>query len=511
MKHKILICFLFLVQIFNIYGEPVNEPFTLVIFGGSGDLSARKLFPAIYNLETENQLHAPFAVIGLGRQEFKQDEFQQKIFEALTSFSRNKPSAESWDNFKKKVYYQPGDFTQNDVYENLKTFLAELSEKNDHSGNTLYYLATEPQYYGSIVEKLSEYQLVESDENHWSRVIVEKPFGYDYNSALELQQQLDKYLTCEQLFLIDHYLGKEGVQNLFTLRFENPLFEALWNNQHIDHVEITLAETLGIGTRAAFWEKTGTLRDVVQNHLMQVLAFVAMEPPTEGSTIHEEKIKALKAIRPIQDVDAAFVRGQYSSGSINGSAVPGYKEEVGVSSNSLAETFVAAKLFIDNPRWAEVPFYIRAGKRLAKQQAEIAITFKSETDQKNVLFIRIQPNASVHLKMLSKVPSLATLYQTVLFGYPLNSTSKSPPEAYEKLIFDSLHGDQTLFVHVEEALETWRLFAPVLEQWKNSNHMPHYEAGSWGPETGHVFENNESWTLLEEALNNSPYAKEGSS
>jgi glucose-6-phosphate 1-dehydrogenase len=472
-------------------------PCTIVIFGATGDLTARKLLPALHNLGYEGHLSEQTAIIGFARGQYTDETFRKKMGEAIAP-----SNIDYWNQFENKIFYNQADFEQDQGYENLQKLLLKIDQELGAEGNRLYYLATQPSQFSTIIKKLHEHQLLyDSDYENWSRVIIEKPFGHDLDSAMHLQEEITKYLDESQIYRMDHYLGKEGVQNLFTLRFESAFFEPLWNGEHIDNVQITLSEDIGIGTRASFWEETGSLRDVFQNHLMQLLAIVAMEPPSSLNPpdIHTEKIKVLNAIRsfPAKEMGECVIRGQYGPGEIRGISVPGYKQEQSVSTNSSAETFLAAKLFIDNPRWAGVPFYIRGGKRLPVQTTEIAITFKN---QSNVLFIRIQPNAGVFLKTLSKVPALDKEVKPVVFGYnPDRYFKKSSPEAYEKLFYDCIRGDSSLYVQGEEQLAAWRLLGPVLNDWKGNEEIPTYDAGSWGPSSVDQMlqENGHQWQLLE--------------
>lgn len=456
------------------------EPCAIVIFGATGDLTARKLLPALSNLAQGSHLSEHTAIIGFARGAHTDETFRKKMGAA----------------FENKIFYHQADFEQDQGYENLQKLLLKIDQEIGTQGNRLYYLATQPSQFATIIKKLHEHQLLyDSSNEKWSRVIIEKPFGHDLDSAMHLQEEITKYLDESQIYRMDHYLGKEGVQNLFTLRFESALFEPLWNSEHIDNVQITLSEEIGIGTRASFWEETGSLRDVFQNHLMQLLAIVAMEPPSSLSPhdIHTEKIKVLNAVRSFPTV----IRGQYGPGEIRGVNVPGYKQEKGVAENSSAETFIAAKFYIDNPRWEGVPFYIRGGKRLPVQTTEIAITFKNHS---NVLFIRIQPNAGVFLKTLSKVPALDKDTKPVVFGYhPDEYFKTSSPEAYEKLFYDCISGDSSLYVEGEEQLSAWRLLDPVLKGWKTDEEIPTYEAGTWGPPSVDQMlqKNGHQWQLLD--------------
>ncbi|WP_079989579.1 glucose-6-phosphate dehydrogenase [Candidatus Protochlamydia phocaeensis] len=488
-------------------------PCTIVIFGATGDLTARKLLPALYNLAYEGNLSEQTAIIGFARKEHTNQSFRKLMGEAVDQFSRAKPKEELfWQDFQERLFYHQADLEQDEGYANLQKLLQQIDKERGVPGNRLYYLATSPRYFTTIIKKIQEHGLLyEPDgQEKWSRIIFEKPFGTDLESAFQLQQNLLRYLDESQVYLIDHYLGKEGVQNLFTLRFESGLLEPMWNAEYIDHVQITLSEEIGIGSRAHFWEETGALRDIFQNHLMQLIAIVAMEPPRFlcSDHIHAEKIKLLNAIRPftLEEMEHSVIRGQYGPGIIRGENVPGYKQEADVSETSTAETFMAAKLFIDNPRWQGVPFYIRGGKRLAKQTTEIAIIFKKKASLKeqasNALFIRIQPNPGIFLRTLSKVPTLVKQVRAILFGYCPDAYFKArSPEAYEKLIYDCINGDNSLYTQAEEHLAAWRLLTPILDYWKSStdSEIPQYEAGSWGPPIVDRLLNQQGheWQLLE--------------
>lgn len=505
--------FLFLITFsyFNLFAETnisnqlANEPFVLIVFGATGDLSARKLFPAVYNLTYNGCITENFSLVGIGRRDEDREQFQQKVLQSLQNFSRNKPENGIWERLKDKFTYHKTDFRDDEGYESLKELLAEIDKKIGSQKNYIFYLATEPLYFPEIIQKLSEHQLIGQKSS--SKVIIEKPFGYDLDSALDLQKNILNYLAEEQIYLIDHYTGKEGVQNLSVLRFENPLLESIWNHGFIEQVQITLAESIGIGTRAAFWEKTGTLRDVVQNHVIQMLALIAMERPQTDSVadLHAEKVKVLNTIRPfnLEELGSSVIRGQYGAGFVNQETVKGYKEEVGVSKDSQSETYLATKLFIDNERWSGVPFYIRAGKRLEKQSTEIAIVFKksplSPEKESNVLHIKIQPNSSINFKIYSQSDFIEKKIDPITFGFKISANQKNVPEAYEKLIYDALLGDHTLFVQIDEILASWRLFTPVLKHWeKNVFSLPSYEAGSWGPEESqNLLEPGQEWLILD--------------
>lgn len=396
----------------------------MVVFGVTGDLTSRKILPAIDTLAANGALPEDFTLIGVARK--PEEEFRKQVSHPM-------------------VYVQ-GDFDEDQAYEKLANILNEIGEKS----NRIYFLATQPKYFSTIVEQLDKHQLIYApDENQWSRVLIEKPFGHDLESALALQEKISQHLDESQIYRIDHYLGKEGVQNLIDFRMKRDL-ESRWNRRYIEKVEITLSEEIGVGTRGKFWEETGMLRDVVQNHVMQLLSLVAMEV---GENIPAEKIKVLQAIRPIKTAK----RGQYSSGIINGSSVLGYREEAGVPKDSNVETFVSAKLFIDNPRWKGVPFTIQAGKRLPKQLTEIVVTFKSG----EILHMRIQPDPAIFFEGKPKMAFEAPRFS----------------EGYQKLIYDGIEGNQSSFVQKEEQIASWQLLTPILEMWENEKDIATYPAG----------------------------------
>jgi glucose-6-phosphate 1-dehydrogenase len=495
-----------------------QDPCILVIFGATGDLTARKLIPALYNLSLDNQLPPHFACVGFARREKTHQEFRDEMKIGIDRYSRNKPRDETfWSEFSEHLFYHTSEFSDDSQYQSLNAFLKELDIKFGTRGNRLFYLSTQPKFFPEVIEKLHTNQMIYDPDlvkEKWSRVIIEKPFGHDLESAKALQQEISKYLDENQIYRIDHYLGKETVQNLMVFRFSNPLFEAIWNNQHIDHVEITVAEEIGIGTRGRFFEEAGMLRDIVQNHMMQLLSLTAMEPPTsfQPSAIHNEKIKVLESLRPFpkDPIDRFIVRGQYGKGFIDGQEVKAYREEENVDPASMVETYVAMELFIDNWRWAGVPFYLRAGKRLPKKATEIAITFKEAPGflfqnrgkkvDPNVLVIRIQPNEGISLKMNCKVPGLSGPIQPVKMDFRYGSYFGSePPEAYERLISDCMSGDSTLFARIDEVLASWRLFNPILKRFSETEApFPNYQAGTWGPKTAEtlLLKNGRHWRLI---------------
>ncbi len=459
---RIILLFLVLKTSALVAAPSAAPPAAIVIFGATGDLTARKVLPAICRLAEEGKLSDNTIVIGVGRRDYTSSKFRELM---------------GGGAFAKNLYYHRLDFDKGEAYEELKAVLQQLEKEKGTTGNRLFYLATHSNSFAPIIEKLSEHGLIyDGSDKKWSRVVLEKPFGHDLQSAIELQSEISKHLDESQIYRIDHYLGKAAVQNLLAFRFKNTVFEPLWNKQHIDHVQITISEEIGIGTRAHFWEETGLLRDIFQNHMMQLLSIVAMEPPSSlgSEEVHAEKIKLLKAVRPFppKAIDRHVVRGQYGPGKLKGQTVAGYRQEKEVPEDSNVETFTAAKLFIDNERWRGVPFYLRSGKRLNVQNAEIVIYFKNSL---NKLLIGIQPQPGVFLKIAGNGED------PLFMGYQLDA--KSCPEAYEKLILDALVGDQSTFVGAEEQLVAWKIWDPVIEHWNSSmeRRISQYASGSQGP------------------------------
>ena len=510
---------------FNDFVNPLEDPSRtaktangciMVIFGATGDLTARKLVPALYNLDNEGQLPGHFACVGFARREKTHETFRQEMEEAVNKFSRTKPiDKKLWDSFSQQLFYHQSEFHEDEGYERLREYLQELDNQFDTRGNRVFYLSTQPSFFPLIIEKLHQHQLIYSPsvQDKWSRVIIEKPFGHDLHSASTLQHEISKYLDEKQIYRIDHYLGKETVQNLLVFRFGNPIFESVWNSKFIDNVQITVSEEIGIGSRAKFFEEAGLLRDIVQNHVMQLVSLVAMEPPLnfDADSIRNEKVKVVEAIRPFpKDLSRYVIRGQYGPGYVNGKEVKGYKQEDNVPQNSSVETFVAAKLYIDNWRWSGVPFYLRGGKRLPKRATEIAITFKEAPGflfnqaaplESNVLVIRIQPNEGISLKMSCKVPGVSRSIQPVKMDFQYGSYfGTTPPEAYERLICDCMSGDSTLFARIDEVLASWHIFSPVLNFWLNhpERDFPNYAAGTWGPIAAQelLLKDQRKWRLL---------------
>lgn len=482
-------------------GRKTPDPCVIVIFGATGDLTGRKLLPALYNLARDSQLPNHFACVGFARRDKTNEVFRHEMLEDINKYSRIKPvDDEIWQTFSEQIFYHKSEFHEDEGYETLRSLLEGLDSKFGTKGNRVFYLSTQPSHFPLIVQKLHEHRLIydfNTVQDKWSRVIIEKPFGHDLQSAIDLQKEITKYLDENQIYRIDHYLGKETVQNLLVFRFCNSIFESIWNNHYINHIQITVSEEQGIGTRGRFWEEAGMLRDIVQNHMMQLLSLVAMEPPStlKGDSIRNEKVKVVQAIRPIpMDRFSEFVvRGQYGPGFIDGKEVRGYRQEENVNPESNVETYAAMELFVDNWRWAGVPFYLRAGKRLPKRATEIAVIFKdapgylfNQPNQKKVannIVIRIQPDEGISLKMNCKVPGLNSPTQPVKMDFQYTSYfGSTPPEAYERLICDCMAGDNTLFARIDEVLASWKLMTPILERWASEKpEFPNYPAGTWGP------------------------------
>ena len=470
------------------------EPCALVIFGGTGDLAARKIVPALYNLALQRLLPAAFAVVGAARAPLTADGFREMLHADLVKFSRTKPIDEDvWRSFAEHVHYVT---TMDDAgYDHLRDTLADLDVHAGTNGNRLFYLATPPSAYGPIVDMLKEHRLT---ENVRARVVVEKPFGHDLASAISLSDKLHGIFAEDDIFRIDHYLGKETVQNILVLRFANGIFEPIWNRQYVDHVQITVAESIGIEERGAYYEQAGALRDIMQNHLLQLVAFVGMEPPVafDAKAVRDEKLKVLRAVRPIamEDIDTHVVRGQYGPGFIEGVPAHGYREEDGIANSSTTETFLAIRAYIDNWRWEGTPFYLRTGKRLPKRTTEIAIQFRAAPHQvfsreaaegmeQNALVLRIQPDEGISLKFGAKVPVQGIRIRSVNMDFVYGASFMvDAPDAYETLILDALRGDATLFTRQDEVEQQWRFVDPIAKAWADGQAaLSPYPSGTWGP------------------------------
>lgn len=477
----------------------------MVIFGASGDLTKRKLIPALYNLALEHLLPSGFSVIGFARTEMSHEDFRQKMRQAVDTFSRKRPVQPSaWESFAQGLHYFPADFRQPESYHRLGELLAALDRDRGTCCNRVFYLAVPPSSYSEIIRRIGAAGLAHG-EHGWTRIIIEKPFGRDLASAKELNREVHEVFDEEQVYRIDHYLGKETVQNIFVFRFANGIFEPIWNRRYIDHVQITVAETVGVEGRGGYYEEAGVVRDMIQNHMLQLLCLVAMEPPAsfDADAVRDEKTKVLRAIRPMaaDHVDRLAVRGQYGEGWVNGEAVRAYRSEPGVRPDSKTETYAAMKLLIDNWRWADVPFYLRSGKRLPKRVSEIAIQFKpaphrlfrqvdAEPLEPNLLAIRIQPDEGISLKFEIKLPgqSLRMRSVTMDFRYGM-SFGDEPPDAYERLLLDCMLGDSILFSRRDWVEAAWALVTPLLEAWKRAPapELSIYEAGTWGPKEADEF------------------------
>ena len=476
------------------------QPGTLVIFGGAGDLSARKLLPAVYNLQVDGVLPANFAVVGFARNELDDAAFRALARDGITRFSRRALDEEQWAQFSRRLFYVTGSFDDNQAYNELKWRVEKIEAEWSIPGNRVFYLAIPPSLIGTCVGKLGAAGFVNRpDQAAISRIIVEKPVGRDLESARAINATLAKTFDESQIFRIDHYLGKETVQNILVLRFANSILEPLWNAKYVDHVQLTVAEAEGVGIRAGYYEEAGALRDMVQNHILQVLAMIAMEPPwsLDAETIRDAKIELLRCLRPVRgaDVDKLVVRAQYASGVHHGDEVPGYRREDGVRRDSTTETYVALKVFIDNWRWAGVPFYIRTGKRLPKRASEAAVYFKpvpqilfnTNADaplEWNVLALRIQPDEGFSLRLSSKLPGPKVAIYPVKMDFHYDATfGESTPEAYERLLLDVMAGDATLFMRRDAVEASWSWVTAILEAWDatRARFVPEYSAGSWGP------------------------------
>ncbi len=473
------------------------DPCTLVIFGASGDLTHRKLIPALYNLAADGALPPAISVVGFARRDKTDEIFRAELEEATRKFSRQSLNDELWKSFASSVSYHRSAFDNFEGYQDLARKLDELDAASGTRGNRLFYLAVSPDQFEVILENLSKSGLNKVREGSWARVIVEKPFGTDLPSARALNDLVQIAFDESQTYRIDHYLGKETAQNIMVLRFANSIFEGMWNSRYIDHVQITASEPLGVEGRAGYYDKSGALRDMVQNHLLQLLCLTAMEPPAglDADSIRDEKVKVLRSLRPLtgDDVFKHVIRGQYGAGAINGKRVAAYRDELNVDPESTTETYVALEVNVDNWRWAGVPFFIRVGKRLPKSGTEIAIHFKSvppvlfkatgESIDDNVLVIRIQPDEGISLRMSAKMPGSSLRIEPVKMDFHYGTSfGKATPEAYERLLLDAMSGDPTLFARRDEVDEAWKFIDAIHAAWATrSNDLAHYSSGTWGP------------------------------
>lgn len=475
------------------------EPCVMVIFGATGDLTKRKLFPALYNLAKAKLLSPNFAIVGLARNELTTETFREQITADIKAFATTEVEPTIWDWFLQRIYYLGGNLQDPQSYQKLKELIQQADQQHGCQGNYFYYLATAPQFFGESVRQLGAAGLTKEEYGQWRRVIIEKPFGHDLDSAKALNAEIKQVLDEKQIYRIDHYLGKETVQNIMVFRFGNGIFEPIWNRRYIDHVQITATETVGVEKRGGYYDGSGALRDMVPNHLFQLVSLTAMEPPIsfDANAVRDEQAKILHAISPFthEEVLTDTVRGQYGEGVVDDQRLPGYRQEENVPANSTTETFVALKLMIDNWRWADVPFYLRTGKRMGKRVTEIAIQFKRapfvlfrdtaiERLRTNRLVIHIQPDEGISLRFGAKVPGPIMRMGAVEmdFNY-VDYFGSTPSTGYERLLYDSMVGDATLFQRADMVEAGWGVIEPVLDIWKAlpPRAFPNYAAGSWGP------------------------------
>jgi glucose-6-phosphate 1-dehydrogenase len=481
--------------------ERSPSPCAFVIFGASGDLTRRKLVPALYNLAVSRLAPPGMSVVGFAMTEQTTEQFREAMHADTAQFSRRKPLEEGvWSDFASRLHYLAGGFEDVKNFEKLRALLDQLDKESGARGNRIFYLAIPPSLFTMVIDNLAKAGLVAEagDAQRFTRIIVEKPFGRDLASGDALNADLHRVFHESQIFRIDHYLGKETVQNLMAFRFGNAIFEPLWNREHVDHIQVTVAEDIGVEGRGKFYEEAGTTRDIVQNHLLQLVMVSCMEPPVafEADAVRDEKVKVLKALKPIvgaEEAKALTVRGQYGPGNFAGQPVPGYRDEPNVSKTSNVETFVSMKLEVDNWRWAGVPIYVRAGKRLTKRVTDISVHFKhvpyamlSRTGpiEPDVLALRIQPDDGISLRFIAKVPGPAMTLRPVNMDFRYGTTfGGSSPEAYERLILDAMIGDPTLFARADEVSAAWKFITPIQQAWAKlpPPSFPNYDAGTWGP------------------------------
>ena len=483
-------------------GKRDVQPCSIIIFGASGDLTARKLVPALYHLFVEGQLPDPFRVVGFARREKTDESFREEMKEGLTKFSRTKTLDKTkWAEFAANISYCRGDFGETEAYKGLYEHLGSFEDERLQK-NLLMYLASSPSQFGMIAENCHIAGLLgREDKDFWQRLVVEKPFGHDLDSARELNDVLTKYAHEKQIYRIDHYLGKETVQNIMMFRFSNSIFEQLWNRQSVDNVQITVSEKLGVGGRGGYYEEAGALRDMVQNHLLQVLSLIAMEPPVSlnAEAIRDEKVKLLQSIRRLrpEDVEAQVVRGQYFAGTVDGEVRPGYRQETKVKPDSNVETYTALKLFIDNWRWSGVPFYLRTGKNLPLSASEVRVQLRptphvlyaaacGPTLDANSITLRLQPDEGISVHFNGKIPGTSQRVRPVRMRFSYDAEFGAyTPEAYERLLLEAIAGDATLFIRRDEVETAWSIIDSIRKGWGNRplTNRDFYEAGSWGPES----------------------------
>jgi glucose-6-phosphate 1-dehydrogenase len=471
----------------------------MVIFGAAGDLTRRKLIPALYNLATEQLLSREFAVVGLARAQMSTEQFRDKVSQDMKQFATGPVDSDLWEWFVRRMHYVPGNFNDPGAYERLGEMLQKVDKDHATHGNYFFYLAAAPSYFGPVIEQLGNSGLLTEDNRHWRRVIIEKPFGRDLESAKALNKQIQKVLEERQIYRIDHYLGKETVQNILAFRFANGIFEPIWNRRYIDHVQISVAETVGVEQRGSYYDEAGALRDMVPNHIMQLISLTAMEPPISfrADAVRDEQAKILHAIQPLsaEEVLRRTVRGQYGDGIAAGQHIAAYRTEPDVPNDSRTETFVAMKLLIDNWRWADVPFYLRTGKALPVRNTHIVIQFRRapfvlfrETTVENLtpnqLVLHIQPEEGISLRFAAKTPGSVMRLGTVDMNFEYaDYFGVTPSTGYERLLHDCMIGDATLFQRADMVEAGWCVVDPVLDVWKAlpPRHFPNYAAGTWGP------------------------------
>ncbi|MGO4257709.1 glucose-6-phosphate dehydrogenase [Marmoricola sp. RAF53] len=473
----------------------IAGPCGMVLFGVTGDLSRKKVMPAIYDLANRGLLPPGFSLVGFARRDWADQDFAQIVHDSVREHARTEFREEVWRQLAEGFRFVPGDFDDDVAFDHLRRTIEELDESRGTGGNHAFYLAIPPTFFGAVAGQLKEHGLAEPTPGSWRRVVVEKPFGHDLESARELNEILGQVFDSGSVFRIDHYLGKETVQNILAMRFANNLFEPIWNGNYVDHVQITMAEDVGIGGRAGYYDGVGAARDVIQNHLLQLMALVAMEEPTsfDAESLRAEKLKVLRSVSLPKRLDLTTARGQYAAGWAGGEQVRGFTEEDGIKPRSTTETYAAVTLLVETRRWAGVPFYLRTGKRLGRRVTEVAIVFKKAPHQpfsatsteelgQNAIVIRVQPDEGMTIRFGSKVPGTAMEIRDVNMDFAYGgSFTEASPEAYERLILDVLLGDPPLFPRHEEVEVSWQILDPVLDHWAKKGRPEEYASGGWGP------------------------------